>query len=280
MPIPDHNARQVSRETIVLLRDLVHLKTGIFFDEQWLDIFIEKISSVSTNGGGTMMDFYYRLKYDDDGKAWDGVIDALSVQETYFWREMNQVNALVESIVPEWFRRSSRPFRIWSAACATGEEPITIAIALREAGWGDAPIEIVASDASSNAVSRSRLGIYRERSFRSLPPALREKYFQPAAEGWKVIPEIQSRISIHRANLVVRADVENLARANVIFCRNVFIYFSRDSIVRALAHFKEGLAPDGHLFVGVSESLLNLTDQFTLREIGDASVYLPRRVES
>jgi Methylase of chemotaxis methyl-accepting proteins len=215
------------------------------------------------------------LKYDEAGQAeWERVMDALSVQETYFWREMPQIKCLVDVLTPEWFRKHRMPLRIWSAACATGEEPYSIAIALEEAGWGNHPVQILASDASSAALNRARQGIFRERSFRSLPPELRAKYFTPVQGGFQLNPEIVSRVVFHRANIVSRQEIAPLVSAPVIFCRNVFIYFSPDAIRRTLAAFAELMPSGGHLFVGASESLLKLTNDFELEEINDAFVYI------
>src|SRR5688572_237466 len=164
-----------------LLRDLIHERTGLFFESEHFDTLLEKLQPrVLAHGCRSYLDYYYILKYDEKGAdEWRRVMDAFSVQETYFWREVDQVRALVDVVVPQWFTRHATPLRIWSAACATGEEPYTIAIALAEAGWSDRPIEILASDASEAALEKARAGFYRERSFRALPPGLREKYFTP-----------------------------------------------------------------------------------------------------
>src|SRR5690606_27489108 len=122
-------------------------------------------------GCQTYLDYYYILKYDENADGeWRRVMDAFSVQETYFWREVDQVQSLVEHVVPAWFKRTTEPLRIWSAACATGEEPYSIAMALHEGGWDGHPIEIIASDGSEAALAKARSGVCRDRSFRSLPP--------------------------------------------------------------------------------------------------------------
>src|SRR4051812_30339600 len=131
-----------------LLRDLIHDRTGIYFEDTRLEFLMEKLEPAARAAGfASFLEYYYALK-GNQHHEWDLAWDALSVQETYFWREMPQVNTTVETIVPEWFKHNSLPFRIWSAACATGEEPYTIAMALLEAGLGDLRVEIVGSDAS------------------------------------------------------------------------------------------------------------------------------------
>ncbi|HXU77958.1 MAG TPA: protein-glutamate O-methyltransferase CheR [Methylomirabilota bacterium] len=256
-----------------LLRDLIHDRTGLFFEDTQMGFLIEKLEPTAQGRGfGSFLEYYYALKDNQHGE-WDRAWEALSVQETYFWREMSQVNALVEVIVPDWFRKSILQFRIWSAACATGEEPYTIAMALAEAGFGSHPIEIVGSDASPSALEKARRGVYREKSFRALPPALRQKYFTPVAGGWKLAEEIMRRVQFKRVNLFEPGEIAPIARVNAIFCRNVFIYFSPHSIRQTVAMMASKMPAGGHLFVGASESLLRMTTDFELKEIANALVY-------
>ena len=265
-----------------LLRDLIHERTGLFFDNGKGDILADKLSPLVIERGFTsLLDYYYLLKYDEAAQdEWQNVMNALSVQETYFWREMDQVRALVERVVPRWFAApGAGPLKIWSAACATGEEPLTIAMALDEAGWlGRAPIEIHASDASTTAVAKARRGVYRERSFRNLPAELRAKYFtqEGATQTWRVDAKLHARIRWGVVNLMDEAEVAPLAAANVIFCRNVFIYFSDQTIGRTVRSFAAHIRPPGYLFVAASESLLRISADFELQEIGSAFVYVKR----
>jgi chemotaxis protein methyltransferase CheR len=260
-----------------LLQNLIHERTGMFFDNGKSDLLLDKLSPLVIERGFTSyLDYYYLLKYDASARVdWQNVINALSVQETYFWREIDQVRALVQTLVPQWHtQKHTAKLRIWSAACATGEEPLTIAIALNEAGWFErAPIEILASDASSNAIDRAVSGVYRERAFRNLPAALRERYFEAQASGWRVRSDVHSRIKWSVANLIEEDQIAPLAVANFIFCRNVFIYFSESAIRRVVRSFAKYIKAPGHLFVGAAESLMRLTTDFTLTEVDDAFVY-------
>jgi chemotaxis protein methyltransferase CheR len=261
----------------VILRDLIHERTGLFYDIPKRDLLAEKLGSRLVELGlETFLDLYYLLKYgpgaDDE---WPHVMDALSVQETYFWREMAQVQAFVNTLLPS--RVAAFPgqtVRIWCAACATGEEPLSIAMALAEAGWWDrVPISLTASDGSRSAIARAKLGLYRERSFRNLPSPLREKYFSPQPGGWQVDENLIKRIAWAHANLADPGQVRTFVQVPFLFCRNVFIYFSEEMIGRTVSCFAEGMARPGYLFVGASESLLKVTDRFELRQAGDAFVY-------
>ena len=263
-----------------LIQTLIHERTGMHFDNGKRDILMDKLSPlVIERGFGSYLDYYYLLKYDPSARVeWQNVINALSVQETYFWREFDQVRALVQTLVPQWHARNAgSTLRIWSAACATGEEPLTIAIALNEAGWfGRASIEIVATDASTKAIDRAVRGVYRERAFRNLPAALRDRYFERDGSDWRVSSDIHSRIRWGLANLMEEDQVSPLADADFIFCRNVFIYFSESAIGRVVRSFSRHIRPPGYLFVGAAESLIRLTTDFTLTEIDDAFVYVKR----
>jgi chemotaxis protein methyltransferase CheR len=264
----------------VLLRDLVFEKTGLVFEDSKLDLFMTKVAPLlNERGFGSYLDYYYLLKYDPaSDEAWDALIDALTVQETYFWREMDQLHSLAEKVIPELL--ASRPgerIRIWCAACASGEEPLSIAMRLNEEGWFErADIQIIATDASPAALRKARSGLYSGRSFRSLPDAMREKYFTEEGKEWRISPAISRRITWGRVNLLDERAVSDCATASVIFCRNVFIYFAPETIRRVVESFARHIGVPGYLFVGASESLLKATDEFELEEIGNAFVYTKR----
>lgn len=263
----------------LLLRDLIRDRLGVWFEEDKRDLLAGKLSDrVVGLGLRSFLDYYYLLKYGPgDGDEWPRLTDALSVQETYFWREFDQVRALVDVLVPRHVAAGRGPVRIWSAACATGEEPLTIAMALNEAGWlGRADVEVWASDASPAALERAARGVYRERSFRAMPPALRAKYFSPADVGWRVNPGLQARVRYSRANLLEPAETAPLAPAPFVFCRNVFIYFSPATVARVVASFSDRMPRPGYLFVGASESLLRTKTAYELDEVGGAFVYVQR----
>lgn len=221
-----------------LLRNLIHERTGLFFDNGRCDLLTDKLAPlVIDRGFGSFLDYYYLLKYDEGaGDEWHKVMNALSVPETYFWREIDQLRALVDVVIPQWFSsHRNEPFRIWSAACATGEEPLTIAMLLNENKWFErGAIEILATDASSSAVAKAQRGIYRERSFRSLSPELRSKYFVPGAgpTTWQVKEELHRKIRWGVANLMDETQIAAFASANAIFCRNVLSTFQRVQLIR------------------------------------------------
>jgi chemotaxis protein methyltransferase CheR len=266
--------------TTNLIRNLINERTGMFFDNGKGDLLMDKLSPLVIERGFTSyLDYYYLLKYDSAARSeWQNVMNALSVQETYFWREIDQMRALVQTLVPQWHARNKdSTLRIWSAACTTGEEPLTIAMMLNEAGWFErVAVEILASDASSNAIARAEEGVYRDRAFRNLPAHLRDRYFDSEGSGWRVKRGLHSRVKWEIANLMDETQIAPLANADFIFCRNVFIYFSETAIGRVVRSFARFMRPPGFLFVGAAESLLRMTTDFTLTEIDDAFVYVNR----
>lgn len=269
-----------SQPSFTLLRDLIAQRTGVQFDDNKRDLLADKLAElVAEHGMTSYLDYYYLLRYDDDAQGhWTELMNRLAVPETFFWRQADQIEALASTVVPAFAAAyPGATLRIWSAACCTGEEPISLAIALAESGWLDRiPIEISASDGSPALLARARAGVYGERSFRNLPSHLRDRYFHRHEGGWRVDERIASRIHWTRANLVVPEEVAPLATANVVFCRNVFIYFSDETIERVVNEFARHMRDPAHLFIGASESLTRLATDFELDEVGGAFVYTRR----
>lgn len=260
-----------------LLRDLIEERTGVYFDEGKRGLLSDKLSElVVAHGLTSFLDYYYLLRYDPEAdRHWARLLDRLSVPETYFWRQPDQLVALATRVVPALLAaRPAAPLRIWSAACCTGEEPLSIAIALAEQGLLDrGDIRIVGSDASPAMVERARRGLFGERSFRGIPLHLRERYFRAEGTEWRIDPAIAAHVEWRVANLVAPEEVRPLASADVIFCRNVFIYFSDAAIQRVVDCFAERMPPHGWLFLGAAESLTRFSTAFVLRELGGAFAY-------
>jgi len=269
-----------------VLRELVHERTGIFFEENRAAILAERLAPlVVRRGFRSYLDFYYLLKYDEPAAvaAWREVFDALAVPETYFWREIDQVKAIVCRIVPDLVRAArGGVVRIWSAPCASGEEPLTIAMLLAEAGWFDrARIEIHASDASPAAIDRALAGRYRPHSLRALPPHLAEKYFAHDNGTYVADERLRSRIASWTiVNLLAADEIAPFARSPIVFCRNAFIYFSAHAIRRVVGTLAAAMPAPGYLCVGASESLLSVTTAFALEEVDGAFVYVKRGLDA
>ena len=157
-------------QVTTIFRELVHERLGLFYEAAQFDQVADRLAPLVVERGlASFMDYYYLLKYSDDEAEWGRVMDALAVPETYFWRESDQLRAMVEHVVPVLTEElRGRPLHIWSVPCAGGEEPLTLAMMLEEARWFDrAPIQILGSDASRAAVARAEGG-------RGRPPPVRD----------------------------------------------------------------------------------------------------------
>jgi chemotaxis protein methyltransferase CheR len=274
------HALGISESAFVLVRDLIEERLGIFYDNGRRDLLVDKLAQLTVSYGfQSFLDYYYALKYDEDSdRYWSELSDSLAVPETYFWRQPEQFEVLARVVVPAHFKSTSRPMRIWSAACCTGEEPLSIAMALADnARFLGGDIEIIASDASAAMLAIARAGLYGERSFRNLPAGWRERFFEPAGPKSRIKAELHGRVIWRQLNLLDAAEVASMPQADVIFCRNVLIYFSDAAIERVAASLSQNLPDGGKLFLGAAESLTRLSSNFMLDQIDNAFVYVNRR---
>lgn len=280
MPFSPENLG-VSEAGLPLLHELIHQETGLYYENGRAELLTDRLAPlVLARGFRSYLDLYYLLKFDEHSAlAWREVMDALSVQETYFWREADQLRGLTCHVLPELLRSApGQTVRIWSIPCATGEEPLTIAMALEEAGWfARAKIEIHASDGSAAAIAKAKTALYRERSFRALPAHLRDKYFERSGAAWTPKLDLRNRItSWGVVNLMAQDEMRRHIGSQVVFCRNAFIYFSPESVKQAVRTFDAIMPTPGYLFVGASESLSKVTDRFVLEDVDRAFVYAKR----
>jgi chemotaxis protein methyltransferase CheR len=205
------------------------------------------------------------------------LIDELTTNETYFFRERSQLRALMSEILPDVLsERSARnaPVNIWSAGCSSGEEPYTIVIMAMEAGFTPGvDLHVYASDISQRMLRKARQGVYREASVRETEPALREKYFSEKDGLWRISDEVKRHVDFIHMNLLDRSRVALLGTMDVILCRNVIIYFDVETKREVIQTYYDKLRPGGHLLLGHSESLINLSTAFELRHLSNDLVY-------
>lgn len=223
--------------------------------------------------------YYYHLLYDRDAEEeLDRLVELLTTSETYFFREQPQLRAFQDEILPEIVesRRSLnlRTLRIWSAGCATGEEPYTIAMLMLEKEidkeW---KIEIFGSDINRVCLQKARSGLYREISFRTTDSYFRNKYFEKHDDKlFRIKDEVKRHVTFGRVNLFDMKTMMGDA-FDVIFCRNVIIYFDKEAKRNVITSFYERIAPGGFLLLGHSETLLNVSTQFKLRHLKADMVY-------
>jgi chemotaxis protein methyltransferase CheR len=194
------------------------------------------------------------------------VIEAMTTNETFFFRDKVPFDHFRLAVVPEILRTRAnrRNIRIWCAAGSTGQEPYSLAMCLKEmggaiAGWR---IEILATDLSQEVIEKSRSGLYSQVEIqRGLPIQLLVKYFRQVGELWQINTDIRAMIQHRQLNLL--NDFSQLGVFDVIFCRNVLIYFDRDTKISVLNRLARATEPDGFFVLGAAETLVGLTDAFT-----------------
>ena len=215
--------------------------------------------------GMTVDAYVARLEHDADETQ--NLVDHLTIQETSFFRDEFHFEALVRRVLPA----SRGPVTVWSAGCATGAEPYSLAMALHEAGVDD--FRVVATDISRPAVERVRAGWYRESELRGLSAARRGRYLARAGDGWEIDPDLRARITVEHHNLLVDPVPAAPGELLAVFCRNVFIYLERARITTFLETLRPHLADEGVVFVGGSESIWAIPEGYRLDRLGDAFCY-------
>jgi chemotaxis protein methyltransferase CheR len=261
-----------------LLRDQIYRRSGIWFNDTSKYLLQKRLSPRARElNFDSFQKYFYFLQYDPRADAeFDQIFDLVTTNETYFFREPAQLQAFIEEIVPDLMaRKPVKKIRIWSAGCSSGEEAYSIAMLLEEAGWYEhAAFEIFASDINQQVLAKARKGSYRENAFRATQPLLREKYFTREADGaWRIRDEIRNRVSFGRLNLYDEARVSLLGHLDIVFCRNVIIYFDDSSKKVVVSNFYNRLIDGGYLLLGHSESLISLSTQFKLRHLKNDMVY-------
>ncbi|TCM20635.1 CheR-type MCP methyltransferase [Novosphingobium sp. PhB165] len=269
MPPTDEDIAQVST--------LLYMWTGMVFSEKKA-YYIERrlIERIRRTGSGDMRTYFGRLMGDEAERQ--ALINAVTINESYFYREDNQFAALANAILPE-LAATKAPggrIRIWSMPCAHGEEAYSIAIWLLE-NWAmvDAyHVEIVGSDIDTHALASARDGHYGKRALARLPEAAREAYFEPEKHYQRrIIKDLRESVQFTHVNLVDAAAVASQGRFDVILCRNLLIYFDEISRASAAGHLYNALLPRGFLCLGHSESMARIDTRFNLVRLDDAIVY-------
>lgn len=271
---------RMTDEEFPLLRDLIYSYSGLFFSEDNRYLLERRLSPrLAHRQLSTFHEYYYYLKYDiSREQELSDIMDILTTNETYFFRESFQLKAFTDEIIPELIKvkakHCEKTIRIWSAGCSTGEEPYTIAMLLLEkpelAGW---KIEIIGTDISQRVLHHARKGVYGNTSFRVTEPHYKSRYFIDQDGGFRVGDRIREFVTFSRLNLYDSSKYLFLGKIDIIFCRNVIIYFDMLAKKRVIENFYNTLNPGGFLLLGHSESLMNITTAFRLRHFKNDMVY-------
>lgn len=268
----------ISMSDFVFVRTLLNERTAIVLDDDRSYFVDHRLSPVARESGFTDVEqLISQLRRNGDKKLESDVIDALTTNETSWLRDVEPFQVLMKVLLPELMaaRGGSRRLAFWSAGCATGQEPYSLAMMLEDIlppiGWD---YVIVATDISRTALARAESGVFRQMEVnRGLPASLLVRHFERAGVNWRISPYLRSRVMFKRHNLVL--DPPPLTRADVVLMRNVLIYFDVATRRHVLDRVRPNMAPDGVLLLGSAESTLGLSTGWTRRMHGRTTISRP-----
>ncbi|TWB59577.1 CheR family methyltransferase [Nitrospirillum viridazoti] len=278
---PNSDAPLLSAPELARFCEFLYDRTGMQFGESKRYYVDRRVGQrMALTGADSFTDYFNRLRL--DLVEAERLINSFTVNETYFYREDHQLKSLSRDMLPDIVSRRGPgdKLRLWSIPCSTGEEPYSIAIWLLE-NWAMVDVyhvEIVGSDIDTQALEEARLGRYAAKSLARLPPDLQRDYFLPSkgragAEHFQIIQDLRESVTFTNANLVDGDALALHGQFDVIFCRNLLIYFDDRSRRQAVRNLYDRLVPGGYLCLGHSESLARLSDSFDVQRFADAVVY-------
>jgi chemotaxis protein methyltransferase CheR len=266
-------------------RDFFYQKTGMFFEDS-KRYFVDKrvVQRIVDTQHHSFRGYFTFMRFQASGEELQELINCLTVNETYFYRETAQLESMVEEALNEIVgNRPGEMLRIWSIPCSSGEEPYSIVLYLLE-HWPqleNVDIEIVASDIDTNILQRAAQGRFSARSVKNLPSALIDKYFTAVGDGmYQICDDIRQSVHFTKINLSNRNEVQKLGKMDVIFCRNLLIYFDEISRRNAVELFYDQLNPGGVLFLGHSESMSRISSVFRVKRFKKSTGYIKSAEET
>lgn len=272
----------LDNSTFVRIRDFIYERAGLYFADNKKYILEHRISErLKVKNIKSFQDYYFFVKYDPEGDAeLTALLDAITTKETSFFRDPAQLRAFEFGILPEIIRKNqatSQPkLAVWSAGCSTGEEPYTLSIIILRSlqeRITKCSVEIFANDISASALRTAEAGIYGEYSLRNMSDHDKDRYFIKSNDGYHIREEVKRLVNFQRLNLVDDAQMSLVPPMDVIFCRNVLIYFNMDSRRKVVSRFYDILKPGGYLFIGYLESLHEIPHALKLLHFPGAMVY-------
>lgn len=268
----------MTNEEFKLLNDFIVQKCGIYYHEKQKYLFQQKIlKRVEKNALKDFKEYYYLLKYNCTDEELQELYNVLTVNETYFMREKDQLLALRDIIIPEMLSlRPNRFIPILSAGCSTGEEPYSLSILLKEKiNNPEKNISISGIDISQKAIDLAQNGNYRKISltFRSIEKSYLNKYFDTTAESYNLKDEIKKSVKFRQANLFIPKTYYTGEKYEIIMCRNVMIYFSNSYKENLVRDFYNYLNPGGYLVLSNTENLNDINSDFSLIKKGNVFMY-------
>ncbi|QGP90879.1 Chemotaxis protein methyltransferase Cher2 [Neomoorella glycerini] len=265
----------MNRSEFEKIREYIYRETGIYFEDE-KKYYVEKRiqQQMEKHGMRDFTAYLAALRFDAAGKMRQELLNALTVNETYFFREYDQLKCLAEEVISLWAGNGGRRrgVKIWCAGCSSGEEAYTLAIIMQEMAAGMA-WEIHATDINTEVLGRAERGVYNYYAIRQVPLAYLDRYFTRLGDNYAVKSILKSRIKFYQVNLVDDAAMQVMRNYHAIFCRNVLIYFDDISRRRVALHFYQTLEPGGYIFLGHSESMSRITTLFKPVRFNNAIIY-------
>ena len=275
----------LSEAGFVRLRELIAQHSGLHFPPEKKYLLSQRLQQRLQQLKMAHYDDYVahlsRLPVDDS--EWAAVLNLVTTRETYFFREISQLEFMVRDLLPELLKRphAGQTLRVLSAACSSGEEAYTLGVFLQE--YGRLPMglrwEVVGVDISSQALEQAEQAVYRDYAVRHMPEAIRKKYFESVGSEGAIRPQagLRQKTRFAQANLVDVAQIQALGKFDLVFCRNVLIYFDMDRREQILGNLARVMHPGGFMITGFSESLLENVPGLQVKRFGNSPVY--RRAE-
>lgn len=268
----------LSDEDFDKFREFFYRKTGIQFETS-KRYFVDKrlLDRMAATGSESFRSYFTMLRFQASGEELQSLTNLMTVNETYFFREEYQFRCLVNSLLPDLIARKKdkKPLRIWVLPSSSGEEAYSIVICLLErwALLNEYDVEIVASDIDTHILAAARAGHYSPRAVAQMPAAYLQKYFRQTGTGYQLNDEVRSCVEFTRVNLSDRADTRSYRDFDVVFCRNLLIYFDDVSRKAAAETFYDAMAPGGFICLGHSESMSRISSLYRVRKFPEAIVY-------
>lgn len=264
------------------LRDFIYDRSGIYIADNRKYLLENRLRNrLKHLNLKSFGEYYYFLQYDSNRREeMNKLFEVVTTNETSFYRNPPQLKVFQDHVISEVVERQrkvgQKRIRIWSAGCSTGEEPYTIAMQLCEVLRGEVgswDVRITANDLSEGVLASARAGVYTEYSLRTTPKEMVSRYFDQDDGKFKVKPELKKLIHFGQINLSDRAQLKRVERSHIVFCRNVIIYFDDPMKKQVIASFYDNLLPGGHLLIGHSESLHNISRAFKPTHYPGAIIY-------
>lgn len=271
-------AIEITDDDFQKFREFFYRKTGINFETN-KRYFVDKrlVERIEATQSGDFRSYFVKLRFQASGEEVQQLTNLMTVNETYFLREEYQFDCLVKSILPEITQRKTdaSPIRIWCIPSSSGEEPYSVALYLMErwAGISKWDVEIISSDIDTGILRKARVGRYSQRSVQHVPKPWLNKYFKPAGDEFQICEDLRQAVEFTRVNLAEPADTRPYRNFDIIFCRNLLIYFDDVSRKAAAETFYDALKPGGFICLGHSESMSRISSLYKVRKFPEAIVY-------